>query len=90
MQDDYSGNIGGNTALSVGTNQSGNLETESDTDVFALDVEAGVTYTIDQKGFWSSVGNLRDPLLTLKDSAGTILSQNDDGGFRLESQIIFT
>jgi hypothetical protein len=49
-----------------------------------------VTYTIDQKGFWSSVGNLRDPLLTLKDSAGTVLSQNDDGGFRLESQIIFT
>ena len=90
MQDDYSGNIGGNTALSVGTNQSGNLETASDTDVFSLDVEAGVIYTIDQKGFWSSIGNLRDPLLTLKDSAGTILSQNDDSGFRLESQIVFT
>ena len=90
IQDDHSGNIGGNTALSVGTNQSGNLEIASDTDIFSLDVQAGVTYTIDQKGFWSSVGNLRDPLLTLKDSAGTILSQNDDGGFRLESQIIYT
>ena len=90
IQDDHSGNIGGNTALSVGTNQSGNLEIASDTDIFSLDVQAGVTYTIDQKGFWSSVGNLRDPLLTLKDSAGTILGQNDDGGFRLESQIIYT
>jgi hypothetical protein len=90
IQDDHSDNIGGNTALSVGTNQSGNLEIASDTDIFSLDVQAGVTYTIDQKGFWSSVGNLRDPLLTLKDSAGTILGQNDDGGFRLESQIIYT
>ena len=90
VQDDHPDNIGGNTALSVGTNQSGNLEIANDSDVFSLDVEAGVTYTIDQKGFWSSVGNLRDPLLTLKDSAGAILSQNDDGGFRLESQIIFT
>jgi hypothetical protein len=90
IQDDYSSNIGDNTALNVGTNQSANLETASDTDIFSLDVEAGVIYTIDQKGFWSSVGNLRDPLLTLKDSAGTILSQNDDSGFRLESQIVFT
>ena len=90
VQDDHPDNIGGNTTLSVGTNQSGNLEIANDSDVFSLDVEAGVTYTIDQKGFWSSVGNLRDPLLTLKDSAGAILSQNDDGGFRLESQIIFT
>ena len=90
VQDDHSDNIGDNAILIIGTNQAGNLEIENDTDVFALDVEAGVTYTIDQKGFWSSVGNLRDPLLTLKDSAGTILSQNDDGGFRLESQIIFT
>ena len=90
VQDDHSDNIGDNAILIIGANQAGNLEIENDTDVFALDVEAGVTYTIDQKGFWSSVGNLRDPLLTLKDSAGTILSQNDDGGFRLESQIIFT
>ena len=90
IQDDHSGNIGGNTALSVGANQSGNLEVAGDTDVFSLDVEAGLTYTIDQKGFWSSVGNLRDPLLMLKDSTGSILSQNDDGGFRLESQIVFT
>jgi hypothetical protein len=28
-------------------------------------------------------------LLTLKDSAGAVLSQNDDGGFRLESQITY-
>jgi subtilisin family serine protease len=90
LQDDHLDNIGGNAALSVGTNQSGNLEVASDTDVFSLDVEAGLTYTIDQKGFWSSVGNLRDPLLTLKDAAGNVLSQNDDGGFRLESQIVFT
>ena len=33
---------------------------------------------------------LRDTLLTLRDPDGNILAQNDDGGFRLESQISYT
>ena len=89
IQDDHSNSIGINTGVTVGTNLSGDIEVANDVDVFALDVIAGATYTIDQKGFWSAVGNLRDPFLTLKDGSGTVLSQNDDGGFRLESQITY-
>ena len=51
---------------------------------------AGTTLTIDQKGFFSSVGTLQDTLLTLRDVNGNILAQDDDGGFRLESQISYT
>jgi hypothetical protein len=75
IQDDHSNSIGINTGVTVGTNLSGDIEVANDVDVFALDVIAGATYTIDQKGFWSAVGNLRDPLLTLKDGSGTVLSQ---------------
>ncbi len=51
---------------------------------------AGTTLTIDQKGFFSSVGTLQDTLLTLRDVNRNILAQNDGGGFRLESQISYT
>jgi subtilisin family serine protease len=89
-RDDQPNVIGGNIALAVGTSQSGDIEASRDVDVFSLDVDAGTVYTIEQKGFFSSVGTLRDPLLSLRDSNGNLIARNDDGGFRLESQINYT
>ncbi|MBH67104.1 MAG: hypothetical protein CMM58_02005 [Rhodospirillaceae bacterium] len=89
-QDDHPDIIGSNTNLSLGVAQTGEIEESGDVDVFALDVNSGTTYTIDQKAFYSSVGTLADPLLTLRDGSGNILAQDDDGGFRLESQITYT
>ena len=90
IRDDQPDVIGNNVNLTVGVVQSGDIESGRDVDVYALDVTAGVTYTIDQKGFYSDVGTLTDPLLKLRDSAGTLLAENDDGGFRLESQLTYT
>ena len=88
--DDQPNGIGNNSSLIIGSVQTGDIEEARDIDVFSLSVTAGTTYTIDQKGFFSSVGSLRDTLLTLRDPDGNILAQNDDGGFRLESQISYT
>ena len=87
--DDQPNAIGNNSSLTIGSVQTGDIEEVGDVDVFSLSVDAGTTYTIDQKGFFSSVGTLQDTLLTLRDGNGSILAQNDDGGFRLESQISY-
>jgi len=88
--DDQPNGIGNNSSLIIGSAQTGDIEDAGDIDVFSLSVTAGTTLTIDQKGFFSSVGTLQDTLLTLRDVNGNILAQDDDGGFRLESQISYT
>ncbi len=89
-QDDNPDSIGGNASLTVGVDQTGSIEEAGDVDVFALSVVAGGSYTIDQRGFFTGQGTLTDPLLRLRDSAGNLLLENDDGGFRLDSQFTFT
>ena len=54
--DDQPNAIGNNSSLTIGSVQTGDIEEVGDVDVFSLSVDAGTTYTIDQKGFFSSVG----------------------------------
>ena len=48
--DDFVDSIGGNTSISAGVAQTGNIEVARDVDVFQLAVTAGSSYTVDLRG----------------------------------------
>ena len=80
----------------MGGSVTGNIDPDTDADWFKVDLEAGKTYQIDQKGIDSGGGTLGDPLLdSIRDSSGTEIAGtfNDDVDFEndiFDSQIIFT
>ena len=82
--------------VDVGASVTGNRGSIGDTDWFAVVLEAGKTYQIDQKGEYGGGGTLEDPYLdNIRDSSGTRISStfNDDVDFandNFDSQIIFT
>ena len=82
--------------VEVGGSVTGNRGSLGDTDWFAVVLEAGKTYQIDQKGEYSGVGTLEDPYLdNIRDSSGNRISNtfNNDADFAndiFDSQIIFT
>lgn len=51
----------------------GNVESQADRDLYAVELEAGVAYTINLAG-----GTLSNALLRLVSSAGAVLAENDD------------
>ncbi len=82
--------------VDVGASVTGNIDPDTDADWFKVDLEAGKTYQIDQKGEDSGVGTLEDPyLLNIRNSSGNAISgtENDDvdpDNDIYESQITFT
>ena len=82
--------------VDVGGSVTGNIDPDTDADWFKVDLEAGKTYQIDQKGEDSGVGTLEDPyLLNIRNSSGNAISgtENDDvdpDNDIYESQITFT
>ena len=82
--------------VEVGASVTGNIEDITDADWFAVVLEAGKTYQIDQKGESGGGGTLGDPVLdNIRDSSGTEIegTENDDIDFEndiFDSQIIFT
>ncbi len=82
MADDYSNNTqtsglllptyGGTASLS------GNLEVVGDQDWFKVTLKAGQLYHFELDGLASKQGSLLDPLLTLRDASGAVISSNDD------------
>ena len=82
--------------VEVGASATGNSGASNDVDWFKVELEAGKTYQIDQKGEDSGVGTLEDPyLLNIRDSSGNAISgtENDDvepDNDIYESQITFT
>ena len=89
--DDFRDGIGDTTApfgaLTPGSTSTGSIETTGDKDVFAINLEAGKTYTFDLRS--GTASGLSDPLLKLFSSTGTLLRENDDFGTSLNSQITF-
>lgn len=75
--------------ITVGSPVSGAIDFDQDADWYALSVAAGTAYTIDLTGRRSGDGTLRDPLLRLYDAAGALVTTNDDGGARFESQLVY-
>ena len=82
--DDFPGSVDTNGVVNIGSSTTGELEERADRDWFAVELEAGERYRFDLVG-----NSLRDPYLYLRNSAGTLLSFDDDSGSGLNSQITF-
>lgn len=89
--DDYAASTATTGRVTVGgAGTSGRIETSSDTDWFAVDVTAGVSYSFTLNGFDGGGGTLPDPYLRLMSATGTLLTSDDDGGPGLDSLITYT
>ncbi|MBV1901346.1 MAG: hypothetical protein KUG56_06700 [Kordiimonadaceae bacterium] len=82
------------TALSIviGGSITGEIEVEGDIDYFAVQLQAGVTYQFDLEGGLTGSGTLDDPFFEGLFDANNVrlVGQDDDGGVRTNSRIIFT
>jgi len=86
--DDYAANSATTGAIALGGSATGHIETVGDRDWFAVNLSAGQTYTFRLNGAASN--GLWDPYLTLYNSAGTVVTYNDDGGDGLNSLLSYT
>ncbi|TNE67306.1 MAG: matrixin family metalloprotease [Alphaproteobacteria bacterium] len=79
-------------SVTVGGSYTGNIDFEGDQDWVAVELEAGVTYSIDMEGVQTGSGTLIDPWIKgIYDSDGNSLSlSDDDGGEGRNSQLVFT
>lgn len=84
--DDYADNVG--TLATNGTVVNGKIGVPTDTDRFAVTLNAGWQYTFDIKS--AGAAGLDDPYLVLLDAAGQALAYDDDTGFQLNSQLTFS
>ena len=92
MPDDYSSTTQTTGAVEVGGSATGEIETRSDRDWFAVTLEAGRIYRIDLEGSDSRGGTLRDPYLRgVHDADGNLLAvtTDDDGGAGYNSRVFF-
>ena len=85
VPDDHGSTPDQSGSLSLGVSQQGEIETPGDRDWFAIDLQAGKSY-----GFELTGVTLVDPFLVLRNSSGTTLLNDDDGGDGLNSRILFT
>lgn len=85
---DIAGDSSTTSAVSVGSVVTGSIEIASDHDWFRIDLVAGQSISIVLNGFGTNP--LGDPYLRIRDAAGNLLGQNDDGGPGLNSLLNFT
>ena len=93
MSDDYLADKQTTGTVAVGGSVTGNIETATDEDWFAVELVAGHTYVIDLRGSPTSDGTLSDPYLRgIHDADGNLISgtTNDDGGKGYNSRLTFT
>ena len=76
--------------LQVGEIFTGELDAVSDRDWMAITLTAGETYQFDLLGSANGHGTLGDPYLRLRDATGNYVAHNDDGGYGLNSRLVFT
>ena len=78
--------------LTVGGSATGVLRQAGDHDWFAVQLQAGGTYTIKETGQAGGGGTLADPFLRLHDAAGNVIASNDDivDGSNPDSRLVFT
>ena len=93
MPDDISDGIATTGRVTVGNSLTGEIETTSDSDAYAVELVAGRTYRIDLEGAATGKGTLADPFLRwLRDSSGDGLhgTRDYDGGEGLNPRQVFT
>ncbi|MEO1681300.1 MAG: S8 family serine peptidase [Pseudomonadota bacterium] len=87
--DDFAGDTSTTGTVNVGRSATGDLETASDADWFAVRLNAGNTYEFAVEGVDGGGGTLADPFAGLYDGAGNLLASNDDSDTR-DAVIAFT
>ena len=75
-------------SIAVGGTFVGEIEVGYDQDWIRIELVAGQQIVIDLEGFGDAP--LSDPYLRLRDSTGTQVAANDDGGWTLDSRLVFT
>ena len=85
--DDFSADIGTTGSIVPGGVFTGVVNAPADSDWFAITLQVGRSYTINLNGI-----SLSDPILTIRDSRGSFLVENDDinPNVNLNSQLQFT
>ena len=78
-------NTSTNGSITAGVPATGEIELAGDQDWFAITLTAGREYQFDLEG-----NSLSDTFLTLRDSAGTTITTDDDGGAGFDSRITYT
>ena len=86
--DDYKNDTTTTGTLVPGASVTGAIEIGGDADWFGITLNAGTNYTINLDAA-ASVG-LTDPSLRLYNSAGILLTSDDDSGIGLNAQLSFT
>ncbi len=81
--DDFAASTSTTGALTAGSSITGNLETIRDHDWFRISLTAGQNYA-----FRLDAGSLSNPFLNLRNSAGTLLSSNDDSSSSTRNSLI--
>ena len=93
VEDDFGETAGTAGSVSVGGSATGNIETASDEDWFAVTLQAGSTYQIDLEGSPTGGGTLPDTFLRgIYDPSSNLIAgtTDDDSGAGLNSQLTFT
>ena len=88
--DDYASSTETLGRIASGETVSGRIGSVGDEDWFAVEMQAGVAYTIALSGSDTGWGSLPDPYLWLYDPNGALIDQNDDDGETLNSRLAYT
>ncbi len=78
--------------IAVGGTATGVLQQAGDRDWFAVQLQAGNTYSVTETGSTGRGGTLADPFLRLHDSSGALIASDDDivDGANPDSRLSFT
>ena len=93
MPDDFSDSISTTGRVAVGGSVTGEIESAGDSDAYAVELEAGITYRIDMEGAATGRGTLADPFLRwLRDGMGTGIrgTRDHDSGEGTNARQVFT
>lgn len=89
---DYAADIAGSaattTSVAIGGSVRSTIDTAGDHDWIRVELVAGQSYEFALNGI--NAGALSDPLLELRNSSGTLIASDDDGGPGVYSLIAFT
>ena len=87
VTDDFSADPDTTGTVAVGGAATGVIEVGQDRDWFAVQLLAGTTYVIEQRGAPTGEGTLTDPRLRLYDATGALVGENDDAGVGFNARL---
>ncbi|MGA9046206.1 tandem-95 repeat protein, partial [Sulfuricurvum sp.] len=87
---DFAGDTTTTASLGYGGAATGTITPATDTDWYAVNLVAGITYEISLRGADSAGGTLYDTYVELRDNTGTYITGDDDGGIGLDSLLSYT